>query len=80
MTRRLNSWVTELVVTKPNRLRREPLAASSAAARSHQYITKSTDLLTRHRPGPGDGGIEAMPSAHGLCFSRESLAEVRQFQ
>src|SRR3546814_16007548 len=45
MTRRLNSCVIELVVTNPKRFRFVPLRVSCSAARSHQYITKSADLL-----------------------------------
>jgi len=42
---RLNSCVIELVVTKPKRSSRLPFAEAISAARSHQYITKSADLL-----------------------------------
>ncbi len=41
ITRRENSCVIELVVTKPKRRRGEPFAVRSSAARSHQYMTKS---------------------------------------
>jgi hypothetical protein len=43
MTRRLNSCVIELVVTKPKRFSRVPGRVRSSAARSHQYITKSAE-------------------------------------
>jgi len=41
ITRRWNTWLIELVVTKPKRRSAVPLRVSSSAARSHQCMTKS---------------------------------------